>query len=129
MTSRRLFIFTFADNLCCQIRADDNSSTCTFTMGKSVTCTGGCANEIIPNRIITRSFTKRKKDVMLEYTVYHILRRTVHGPYKLSSARIWQHKLSANVNINNRLPIKVYYRIYTLRHIRIEIIHGSQNVF
>jgi hypothetical protein len=35
----------------------------------------------------------------------------------------------ANVNINYRLPIKVYYRICTLRHIRIEIIHGSQNVF
>ena len=36
----------------------------------------------------------------------------------------WQHKLcatfSANVNINYRLPIKVYYRICTLRHIRIE---------
>jgi hypothetical protein len=32
---------------------------------------------------------------------------------ELSSARIWQHKLcatfSANVNINYRLPIKVYY--------------------
>jgi hypothetical protein len=27
---------------------------------------------------------------------------------------------------NYRLPIKVYYRICTLRHIRIEIIHGSQ---
>jgi hypothetical protein len=43
----------------------------------------------------------------------------------LSSARIWQHKLcatlSANVNINYRLPIKAYYRICTLRHIRIEI--------
>ena len=52
---------------------------------------------------------------------------------ELSSARIWQHKLcatlSANANINNRLPIKVYYRIYTARHIRIKIIHGSQNVF
>ena len=51
---------------------------------------------------------------------------------ELSSARIWQHKLcatySANVHINNRLPIKVYYRICTLRHIRIEIIHESQNV-
>jgi hypothetical protein len=39
---------------------------------------------------------------------------------ELSSARIWQHKLcatySANVNINNRLPIKVYYCICTLRH-------------
>ena len=52
---------------------------------------------------------------------------------ELSSPRIWQHKLcatfSANVNINYCLPIKVYYRICTLRHIRIEINHGSQNVF
>jgi hypothetical protein len=32
--------------------ADDNSSTCTCTFAteKSVTCTGTCANEIIPNR-------------------------------------------------------------------------------
>ena len=49
---------------------------------------------------------------------------------ELSSARIWQHKLcatlSASVNINYRLPIKIYYRICTVRHIRIEII---QNVF
>jgi hypothetical protein len=30
---------------------------------------------------------------------------------------------------NYSLPIKVYYRICTVRHIRIEIIHGSQNVF
>jgi hypothetical protein len=34
---------------------------------------------------------------------------------ELSSARIWQHKLcatlSANVNINYRLPVKVYVRI------------------
>ena len=52
---------------------------------------------------------------------------------ELSSARIWQHKLcatlSANININSRLPIKVYYRICIFRHIRIEIIHESQNVF
>ena len=45
----------------------------------------------------------------------------------------WQHKLcatfSASVNINYRLPIKVYYRICTLRHIGIELNHGSQNVF
>jgi hypothetical protein len=31
--------------------------------------------------------------------------------------------------INYRRPIKVYYRMCTLRHIRIEINHGSQNVF
>ena len=52
---------------------------------------------------------------------------------ELSSARIWQHKLcatlSANVNINYSLSIKAYYRICTVRHNRIEIIHGSQNVF
>jgi len=44
---------------------------------------------------------------------------------ELSSTRIGQHKLcatlSANVNINYCLPIKAYYRIYTRRHIRIEI--------
>jgi hypothetical protein len=34
--------------------------------------------------------------------------------------------LSANVDINYRLPIKIYYRICTVRHIRNEIIHGSQ---
>jgi hypothetical protein len=34
----------------------------------------------------------------------------------------------ASIDINYRLPIKAYYRICTLRHIRIEIIHGSQSV-
>ena len=37
----------------------------------------------------------------------------------LSSARIWQHKLCAtlfaNVNINYRLPIKVYYGICAVK--------------
>ena len=40
-----------------------------------------------------------------------------------------QKKFEDTVNINYRLPIKVYYRICTLRHIRIEINHGSQNAF
>ena len=44
---------------------------------------------------------------------------------ELSSARIWQPKLcatySASVNINNRLPIKEYYCICTLRHISLLI--------
>ena len=52
---------------------------------------------------------------------------------ELSSAQIWQHKLCAtlpaNVNINYRFPIKAFYRIGTLRHIRIKVNHGSQNVF
>jgi hypothetical protein len=51
---------------------------------------------------------------------------------QLSSAPISQHRLcatlSATVNVNYRLLIKVYYRICTLEHIRIEIIHGSQHV-
>ena len=51
---------------------------------------------------------------------------------ELSSARIWQHKLCAtyfaNVNINNLLPIKAYYRICALRHIRIEIIHARDKI-
>ena len=52
---------------------------------------------------------------------------------ELSSARIGQQQLcatlSANININTRIPIKVYYRFCTVKHIRIEINHGSQNVF
>ena len=52
---------------------------------------------------------------------------------ELLSARNRQHKLcatlSADVNINDRLPIRVCYRICTVKHIRIEINHGSQNVF
>ena len=63
------FADSVAHNLCCQIPADDNSSTCTFTTGKSVTCTGACANEIIPNQLIARLVTKRKKDDMLEVSL------------------------------------------------------------
>ena len=52
---------------------------------------------------------------------------------ELTSARIWQYKLyatlSSSVNISYRLPIKAYYRTCTLRQIRIEIMHGCQNVF
>ena len=51
---------------------------------------------------------------------------------EVSSARIWQHELcatlSAKVNINYRLPIKVCYCICTIMHIRIEIIHESHAV-
>ena len=72
--------------------------------------------------------------ISLAYAQVHVTDFPVVNVHvdELSSPRIWQHKLcatySANVNINNRLPIKVYYRICTLRHISIEIIHGSQNV-
>ena len=45
---------------------------------------------------------------------------------ELSSAQIGQHELcatlSANVDINYCLPIKLYYHICTVGHIRIEII-------
>jgi hypothetical protein len=59
-----IYIYAFVENvahhLCCQIRADDNSSTCTFTTEKSVTLTGACANEIIPS--INRSFVYKAKE-------------------------------------------------------------------
>jgi hypothetical protein len=55
------YIVDLTHNLCCQIRADDNSSTCTFTTGKSVTATGACANEIIP-KSINRSFVYKAKE-------------------------------------------------------------------
>ena len=65
MIGRWQFIFTFAENvahnLCCQIRADDNSSTCTFMTEKSVTFTGACANEII-SKSINRSFVYKAKE-------------------------------------------------------------------
>ena len=35
-------------------------------MEKSVTFTGACGNEIIPNGQLARLLTKRKKEVMLE---------------------------------------------------------------
>ena len=72
--------------------------------------------------------------ISLAHAPVHVTDCPVVNVYvdELSSAQIWQHKLgatlSANVNINYRLPIKVFYRICTLRHIRIEINHGSQNV-
>ena len=37
-----------------------------LTMEKSVTFTGACANEIIPNGYLVRLLTKRKKEVKLE---------------------------------------------------------------
>jgi hypothetical protein len=54
----------------------------------------------------------------------------------VSSALIWQQKLcatlSANVNINYRLPIKVYYRICTLRRqpmLKLKIHSGFHDLF
>ena len=40
---------------------DDNSSTCTFTTGKSVTCTGACANEIY-TQSTNRSLVHKAKE-------------------------------------------------------------------
>jgi hypothetical protein len=65
--------------------------------------------------------------ISLAHALVHVTDFPIINVDELSSARIWQHKLcatlSAHVNINYCLPIKVYYRICTLRHIRIEIIH------
>ena len=41
-----------------------------LAMEKSVTFTGACVNEIIPNGYLARLLTKRKKEVMLEYLIF-----------------------------------------------------------
>ena len=46
-----------------------------------------------------------------------------HAPVNVTDFSI------GSINCVRHFPIKVYYRICTLRHIRIEIDHGSQNVF
>ena len=86
-------------------------------------------------RFVNKRAIYRLCIILLAHAPVHVIDFPVVNVHvdELSSVRIWQHKLcatlSANVNINYRLPIKVYFRICTLRHIRIEIIHGSQNVF
>ena len=87
---------------------------------------------------MTSFFRFVKKRVISRYGIISLAHVPVHVTDfpivnvhvdELLSARIWQHilsaTLSANVNINHSLPIKVYYHICTLRHIRIEIIHRS----
>ena len=85
-------------------------------------------------RFVNKREIYRLGRISLAHSPVHVTDFPVVNVYadELSSARILQHKLcatlSANVIINYRLPIKVYYRICTLGHIRIEINHGSQNV-
>ena len=73
--------------------------------------------------------------ISLAHALVHVTEFPVVNVHvdELSSARIWQHilcaTLSTNVNINYRLPIKICYRICTLRNIRIKLNRGSQNVF
>jgi len=66
----------------------------------------------------------------MHVTVFSVV--NVHVDELSTGARTWQHKLwetfSASVNINYRLPIKVDCRMCTLRFVRIEINHESQNV-
>ena len=60
-----------AHNLCCQIPAEDNSSTCTFTTIAQVivtsdevkdTCTDACANVTDYTQSINRSFVHKAKE-------------------------------------------------------------------
>ena len=55
-----MFAENVSHNLCCQIRADDNSSTCTFTTEKSVTFNSACANEIIPSINLSLVYKAKK---------------------------------------------------------------------
>ena len=86
-------------------------------------------------RFVSKRASYRLGIISLAHAPVHVTDFPVVNVHvdELSSPRIWQHKLcatlSANVNINYVFPIKVYYRICTVRHIRIEITYGSQNVF
>jgi hypothetical protein len=86
-------------------------------------------------RFVNKRAIYRLGIISLAHALVHVTDFPVVNVHvdELSSARIRQHKLcatfSANVDINYRHPIKVYYHVCTVRHIRIEIIHGSQNVF
>jgi hypothetical protein len=111
--------------------------------GQSVVCYGQLRNKWFNFHSNTTSFIRfvnkraiyRLGIISLAHALVHVTDFQVVNVDvdELSSAWIWQHKLcatlSANVNINYRLPIKVCYRDCTLRNIRIEIIHGSQNMF
>jgi hypothetical protein len=85
-------------------------------------------------RFVEKRAIYRLGIISLAHAPVHVIYFSVVNVHvdELSSARIWHYKLcatfSANVNINYRLPIKVYYPICALRHIRIELNHGSQNV-
>jgi hypothetical protein len=68
-----------------------------------------------------------------QISLTYLERRKCYGPDKLcweeaeEKIRLKQYvSLRSKGRHNYRLPIKVYYCICTLRHIRIEIIHGSQ---
>jgi len=72
-------------------------------------------------RFVNKRVIYRLGIISLAHTPVHVTDFPVVNVHvdELLSARIGQHKLcatlSANVNINYRLPIKVYYRICTLK--------------
>ena len=84
-------------------------------------------------RFVNKRAIYRLGIISLAYAPVHVTDCPVVNVHvdELPYARIWQHcaTLSVSVNINYRLPIKVYYIICTLRHIRIELIRGIQNWF
>jgi hypothetical protein len=68
-------------------------------------------------RFVDKRAIYRLSIISLAHAPVHVTDFSVVNVHvdELSSARIWQHKLcatfSTNVNINYRLPIKVYYRM------------------
>ena len=108
-----IYIYVCEDvthNLCCQIRADDNSSTCSFTTGKSVTATGACANEIIP-KSINRSFVYKAKEGRYVRMWYY---NTVIRPYKVRVYNVLYKPFRASYPIRCRVLLDVlqYGNVY-----------------
>jgi hypothetical protein len=71
-------------------------------------------------RFVNKRAIYRLDIISLAHALVHVTDFPVVNVHvdELSYARIWQHKfcatLSTNININYRLPIKVYYSICTL---------------
>jgi hypothetical protein len=59
----------------------------------------------------------------------HLVKCVSSAVHNVNGQHLGEKRFEDTVNKNHRLPIKVYHRICTLRHIRIEINHGDQNVF
>jgi hypothetical protein len=127
-----LVVFFFSESLICTLKRYKISFLSVLVENCAIITNSNMTSFF---RFVNNWVIYRLGIISLAHTPVHVTDFPVVNVHvdELSSAWIWQHKLcatlSANVNINYRLPIKVYYRICTLRHIKIKINNGKQNVF
>ena len=127
-----LVVFFFSESLICTLKRYKISFLSVLVENCAIITNSNMTSFF---RFVNNWVIYRLGIISLAHTPVHVTDFPVVNVHvdELSSAWIWQHKLcatlSANVNINYRLPIKVYYCICTLRHIKIKINNGRQNVF